>query len=120
MIWSWNVLWSTVFIVGVRPVAFAKAALMAVMPLTSLGSEWLLPILTVPVSGPRKVPVVGEAAAAVGVAPAGGGVTTGATVGRAVVGEGVADELQAARTVGRTVRPAAPIKPFLRTSRLET
>jgi hypothetical protein len=65
-----------------------------------------------------KVPVVGEAAA-VGVAPAGGGVT-GATVGGAVVGEGVADELQAARTVGRTVRPAAPIKPFLRTSRLET
>jgi len=56
------------------------------------------------------------------------GVATGGLGGRpgwvatgAMVGVAVAELLlQAAMTVGRTVSPAAPIKPFLRTSRLVT
>jgi hypothetical protein len=36
------------------------------------------------------------------------------------VGLALADELQAARTAGSTVSPAAPTSPFFRTSRLET
>jgi hypothetical protein len=106
------VLWLTVFIDGVRPVAATKAALIWVMPLTSLGSEWLLPILSTPVSWPAGVgAVVGAAVGPVVGAAVGAAVAAGAAVGVAAV------ELQAAMTVGSTVRPAAPMSPFLRTSR---
>jgi len=48
LIWSWKVLWSTVFSLTLVPVALVKAALIAWMPLSSAGSEWFEPTETVP------------------------------------------------------------------------
>ena len=87
--------------------SLANWAIMSAIAFFGTGSEKFDPNVTAP-----------ERAGAV-VAP---GVATGAWVATgAMVGVAVAELLlQAAMTVGRTVSPAAPIKPFLRTSRLVT
>ena len=54
MIWSWNVPWSTVFILTSIPVAAVNAALIASMPAFSPGSEWLLPTVQRAARGGRR------------------------------------------------------------------
>ena len=102
----WKVEWSTVLMDTVTPVLAAwNAVTESASACFGTASESLDPTETLPVIGA----VVG-----VPTAPP----VDGATVDPVVA---VAEEvLHAARTAGRTVNPAAPTRPFLRISRLET